>query len=333
MYLEQRRELGESELVLDSLPVDAVMKMLGAPHKGAVASSSPSQVTPDVGSFAPPPKRTVAESASAADAESTIAPSPVEPPAAPETRFNAAASTDWRAALKDLSPGAKAPVQNSSTPGWLVDLGIPIGLSANPAESPTSANTASLQSLDDVARTIATCRACALGALATNPVPGEGNPNADFLCVGEAPGQTEDETGRPFVGAAGQLLTKILGAIKLTREEIFICNVLKHRPPDNRNPLPEEVRACTPYLTRQIALIQPRVILALGTFAAQTLLNTTTALGKLRGQVHRYQGVPLIVTYHPAALLRNESWKRPTWDDVQLARRILDASRSASGNA
>ena len=174
---------------------------------------------------------------------------------------------------------------------------------------------------------IASCRACSLGALATNPVPGEGNINADFVCVGEAPGQTEDETGRPFVGAAGQLLTKILSAIQLQREDVFICNVLKHRPPGNRNPSLDEIHACTPYLTRQLALTKPKVILALGTFAAQTLLNTTTALGKLRGQVHQYQGVPLIVTYHPAALLRNEAWKRPTWDDVKLARRILDASR------
>jgi len=155
-------------------------------------------------------------------------------------------------------------------------------------------------------------------------VPGEGAEDAGFMLVGEAPGATEDETGRPFVGQAGQLLSKILAAINLTREQVFICNVLKHRPPGNRNPRPEEVTACSPFLVRQIELIRPRVIVALGTFAAQTLLETKLSIGKLRGQIHRYYGVPLIVTYHPAALLRNPAWKRPTWEDVQLARRILD---------
>jgi DNA polymerase len=165
-----------------------------------------------------------------------------------------------------------------------------------------------------------------LYATATNPVPGQGNPNAGLMIVGEAPGATEDEKGLAFVGAAGQLLTKILAAVDLKREDVFICNVLKHRPPGNRNPMPDEVTACSPYLVRQFDLIKPKVILALGTFAAQTLLETKLAIGKLRGQLHRYHGVPLIVTYHPAALLRNPSWKRPTWEDVQLVRRILDRS-------
>jgi DNA polymerase len=184
--------------------------------------------------------------------------------------------------------------------------------------------------LDAIAKEVAACKLCPLYATATNPVPGEGNPNADVMCVGEAPGATEDETGRPFVGAAGQLLTKILAAVNLPREEVFICNVLKHRPPGNRNPAPEEVTACSPYLVRQIQIVRPKVIIAWGTFAAQTLLDTKVSLGKLRGQVHRYYGVPLIVTYHPAALLRNPAWKRPTWEDVQLARRILDSSGSGA---
>ena len=170
------------------------------------------------------------------------------------------------------------------------------------------------------------CTRCPLHQTAIQGVPGEGNPSARFVVVGEAPGATEDETGRPFVGAAGQLLTKILAAINLRREDVFICNVIKHRPPGNRNPLPNEIAACSPYLIRQLELIRPGVILALGTFAAQTLLETKESIGKLRGRVHRYHGIPLIVTYHPAALLRNPAWKRPTWDDVQLARRILDSS-------
>jgi DNA polymerase len=131
------------------------------------------------------------------------------------------------------------------------------------------------------------------------------------------------------VGQAGQLLTKILAAINLRREDVFIANVLKHRPPGNRNPRPDEIVACSPYLVRQVELIRPKVIVALGTFAAQTLLDTKESIGKLRGQVPRYYGTPLIVTYHPAALLRNPSWKRPTWEDVQLARRILDSAAGA----
>ena len=189
---------------------------------------------------------------------------------------------------------------------------------------------ASLDSLDAIAKHVASCTRCPLYSTAKNPVPGEGNAQAQLMCVGEAPGATEDETGRPFVGAAGQLLTKILAAIDLPREQVYICNVLKHRPPGNRNPLPEEVTACSPYLIRQIEIIRPKVIIALGTFAAQTLLDTKTAIGKLRGQVHQYHGVPLVVTYHPAALLRNPSWKRPTWEDVQLARRILDSSSAGA---
>jgi DNA polymerase len=185
---------------------------------------------------------------------------------------------------------------------------------------------ASLDTLDRIAAHVASCTRCPLYSTATNPVPGEGNPNAELMCVGEAPGATEDETGRPFVGAAGQLLTKILEAIDLRREDVFICNVLKHRPPGNRNPRPEEVAACSPYLIRQIEIVRPKVILALGTFAAQTLLDTKLSIGKLRSQVHRYYGVPLVVTYHPAALLRNPGWKRPTWEDVKLARRILDSA-------
>ena len=186
-----------------------------------------------------------------------------------------------------------------------------------------------LQSLAEIADAVAKCTRCPLYATATNPVPGSGSADADFMVVGEAPGEKEDLQGVPFVGAAGQLLTKILAAINLSRDDVFVVNVLKHRPPGNRNPLPEEVTACSPYLVRQIELVKPKVILALGTFAAQTLLETKTTIGKLRGQIHRYYGVPLVVTYHPAALLRNPAWKRPTWEDVQLARRILDRANAA----
>jgi DNA polymerase len=283
-YLEQRRELGESELVLDTLSVDDALKLLGA------ASVLPRQETP--------------------------------------------VSTDWRAAL--MAAGG-VPEARPSTPGIpvvrdvpepekvVVPLGdVPTGIVAGGSpRAVTDQAIYELPTLEDVAAVVGKCTRCSLYKTAKNPVPGTGNPNADFMVVGEAPGADEDEQGVPFIGRAGQLLTKILAAIELSRDDVFIANVLKHRPPGNRNPLPEEVAVCSPYLVRQIELVKPKVILALGTFAAQTLLDTKITIGKLRGQVHRYHGVPLIVTYHPAALLRNPAWKRPTWEDVQLAHRIL----------
>lgn len=269
-YLQQRREAGEHDLVLDGLDVDSVLKLVGA--KMSVATS--------------PPAPTAVPSA----------------PSAPSA--SSASSADWREVLRNSEAGLSVGTNDRELFGAF----------------------AHLTSLDDVARTIATCTRCPLYSTATKPVPGVGNPDADLMVVGEAPGQTEDETGLPFVGAAGQLLTKILGAVDLKREDVFIVNVLKHRPPGNRNPMPDEVTACSPYLFRQFELIRPKAILALGTFAAQTLLQTKLAIGKLRSQVHRFHGVPLIVTYHPAALLRNPSWKRPTWEDVQLVRRILDSA-------
>lgn len=180
------------------------------------------------------------------------------------------------------------------------------------------------RSLADVATLIAGCVACKLCNGRTKTVPGEGLATARLVVVGEGPGKTEDETGRPFVGRAGELLTKILEAIKLPRDQVFICNVVKCRPPENRLPQYDEIAACVPYLHRQIDLIKPSVILAMGGTAAQTLLNTKQSLGALRNQVHRFRGIPLIVTYHPAALLRNPNWKRPTWDDVRIAARLLE---------
>jgi uracil-DNA glycosylase len=181
------------------------------------------------------------------------------------------------------------------------------------------------RTLADVAALVAECTKCKLCEARTNTVPGEGPSDARLLVVGEGPGRTEDETGRPFVGKAGELLTKILGAIDFRREQVFICNVVKCRPPENRLPQYDEIAACVPYLFRQIELLKPAVILAMGGTAAQTLLNTKQSLGALRNQVHRFRGIPVIVTYHPAALLRNPNWKRPTWDDVRIARRILDS--------
>ncbi len=179
-------------------------------------------------------------------------------------------------------------------------------------------------SLEAVAQVIAGCTKCVLSQTRTRTVPGEGNPNARLLLVGEGPGQTEDETGRPFVGRAGELLNGILAAIGFQREEVFICNVVKCRPPQNRKPLPDEMSACSSYLDAQLRLVQPKVILALGSTAAEALLKVKRSLSDLRGKVHSYQGTPLVVTYHPAALLRNPNWKKPTWDDVRIARQLVD---------
>ncbi|MXW68302.1 MAG: uracil-DNA glycosylase [Gemmatimonadales bacterium] len=178
--------------------------------------------------------------------------------------------------------------------------------------------------LETLAALVASCTRCTLHESRKNPVFGEGAADARVVCVGEAPGAREDETGRPFVGRAGGLLDRLLLSIGLPRKSVYICNVLKSRPPRNRDPLPEEVAACSPYLLRQLALIEPEVIIAFGAFAARTLLETKSALGRLRGTVHRYSGYPVVATYHPAALLRNPGWIRPTWEDLQIVRRMLD---------
>jgi DNA polymerase len=329
--------MGERELVLDGMSVEQVMRILGA-------SAAP----PGAGDRGEPardePRR-----------EPRAVPSPGASPEPSDALPADAAPVDWREVLRSAGggpPSAPAPTSRSAGEPPRAPASSPpepAASSPRPPATPKPAppepgeglvvGTASaelfggplgeLQTLDEIAATVAKCTRCPLYATATNPVPGEGSPNAQLVCVGEAPGENEDRTGRPFVGAAGQLLTKILAAINLRREDVFICNVLKHRPPGNRNPMPQEVAACSPYLVRQLELIRPKVILAFGTFAAQTLLDTKLSIGKLRGVVHRYHGIPLVVTYHPAALLRNPAWKRPTWEDVQLARRVLDRATGA----
>ncbi len=202
----------------------------------------------------------------------------------------------------------------------------PPGISYDPPGGDLFANDPVQQtrSLADIAALVAGCTKCKLCESRTRTVPGEGPADARLVVVGEGPGRTEDETGRPFVGKAGELLTKILEAIDFPRERVFICNVVKCRPPENRSPQYDEMQACLPYLFRQLDLIHPSVILAMGSTAAQTVLNTKQSLGALRQQLHRFRGIPVIVTYHPAALLRNPHWKRPTWDDVRIARRLLE---------
>lgn len=180
------------------------------------------------------------------------------------------------------------------------------------------------ETLEEIATVVRSCTRCPLCEGRTNAVPGEGNPAAGLMVVGEGPGEQEDLSGRPFVGRAGELLDKMLASIEIPRAEAHIANVVKCRPPRNRAPLPDERAACLPYLYRQIALVKPRVLLALGTTAAESLLGVKRPLGELRLKVHRLDGIPLVVTYHPAALLRNPNWKRPAWDDVRIARQLLD---------
>jgi DNA polymerase len=259
------------------------------------------------------------------------APPPSPPlPATPEELDDADAPEDAVAGppayVMRPTPQAMPRVQMPAAPAGDPPPGLVVGTASRELfGGPLSG----VNTLDELAEMIATCTRCPLYKTATKPVPGQGSATAELVCVGEAPGENEDKSGLAFVGQAGQLLTKILGAINLSREDVFICNVLKHRPPGNRNPMPQEVEACSPYLVRQLEVIRPKVIVAFGTFAAQTLLETKLSIGKLRGSIHKYYGVPLIVTYHPAALLRNPAWKRPTWEDVQLARRVLDRAPGA----
>lgn len=181
-------------------------------------------------------------------------------------------------------------------------------------------------------RAILDCTACPLHATRTQGVPGVGDRAADWLIVGEAPGAEEDAKGEPFVGQAGRLLDAMLAAIGLQRgEKVYITNVLKSRPPGNRNPAPEEVAACLPYLVRQIELIQPKIILALGRFAVQSLLGTEEPVGRLRGRVHDYRGIPVVASYHPAYLLRSPAEKAKSWEDLCLARRVMAQGREGVG--
>lgn len=183
-------------------------------------------------------------------------------------------------------------------------------------------NAAALTALE---REVAQCRKCPLCEGRTQTVFADGNPNADLVFVGEAPGEQEDRQGLPFVGRAGQLLTDIIvKGMKMKRNDVYICNVIKCRPPNNRDPRPEEKLACEPYLIRQLELVNPKVICALGGHAAKTLLRTDESTGRLRNRWHSYHGIPLRVTYHPAYLLRSPGEKRKTWVDVQEIMKVLN---------
>jgi len=231
----------------------------------------------------------------------------------------------WRLRTRDMEdpgagaeiPAAPAAAERSGGPG-------PARPHSSAAADDHAARVARMD-WNELKAAVAACTACGLRKTCTQTVFGVGDAQADWLLVGEAPGAEEDARGEPFVGQAGKLLDGMLAGIDLKRgTKVYIANVLKCRPPGNRNPEHAEVERCSPYLVRQVELIRPRLILAMGRFACQTLLGTDASIASLRGRVHRYQGVPLIVTYHPAYLLRNLPDKAKAWEDLCFARRTLE---------
>ncbi len=264
----------------------------------------------------------------------------VEPAAAPRVR----PVIDARPAAAGVPPAshsAAAVPEAPAAPGAIAASGttaVPVAMASDampppvdsaaaesPAQRPSSAAPIEQMNWDALVDAVRGCTRCPLHATRTQGVFGVGNRNAQWMIIGEAPGAEEDRQGEPFVGRAGQLLNAMLKSVGLSREQVFIANILKSRPPGNRDPRPEETRACLPYLYRQIELVDPALILCVGRIAAQTLLETDKPIGKLRGTLHRIAGNrPMIVTYHPAYLLRSPGEKRKSWADLLLAMRTLE---------
>jgi uracil-DNA glycosylase len=230
------------------------------------------------------------------------------------------------ALVRSLKAQIQSEIDAGKMPAYLCMTGEPAALDTSAAEKSQAQSRTSPRkelTLGDVKKELGDCQRCSLGRVRTNIVFGEGNPKAEIVFVGEAPGGDEDIQGRPFVGRAGQLLTRIIAAMGLKRDDVYICNILKCRPPGNRNPRPEEIAACEPFLIRQLEAINPRVICALGTVAARTLLKTDVPITVLRGKFHAYHGIQLMPTYHPAYLLRNAGAKKQVWEDVQKIMKAL----------
>jgi uracil-DNA glycosylase family 4 len=255
----------------------------------------------DVISYVPPPKP-VEEVPAKRSASSTVSPE------AKTSEAKAPKAGSKKTAVSDAVATSVIPLTELETK-----------LSVHQSEPWFSAST-----LEELESKINGCQKCHLWETRTKFVFGVGDPNAKLMVIGEAPGADEDEQGEPFVGRAGQLLNKMLAAVQFERNQVFIANILKSRPPNNRDPKPEEVAACEPYLWKQISIIKPKLILCLGRIAGQNLLKTTDTLGKMRGQIFDFCGIQVIVTYHPAALLRNPDWKHGAWEDLQKIRRMYD---------
>jgi uracil-DNA glycosylase len=269
---------------------------------------------PAEGGAAAPARTGAAGAAAGASSRASAASPGLRAPAAPADADRVAATP--RAAAPTRPAGESPTRPAADAPGLTAD-------SALFGPAPTGCE--QFQTLDALGEFVRGCTRCRLAEGRNRVVFGSGSPFAELMLVGEGPGAEEDRQGLPFVGPAGELLTKILAAIGLERDAVYITNVVKCRPPGNRDPLPDEAGACRGYLERQIDLVRPRVIVALGRVAAQTLLASELPLGRLRGRWHTVRGVPTRATYHPAALLRNASWKRPTWEDMQLVRDRLRA--------
>jgi DNA polymerase len=295
-YLRQRAELGDDELVLDRHSPGELRTLLGDRGQGTgdrgVPAAGRAGARADV-SVAPPPRGDAAP-ARRADVPAARPSPPVD-------------------AQAHVRAGAQPPGETPMRPSRDA-----------PSRGVTAEEIAALPVLGAVRELSLGCPRCRLAETRTRVVFGEGSETARLMAVGEAPGENEDRQGRPFVGKAGKLLDLLLMTAGFERDAVYICNVLKCRPPGNRNPLPDEVEACSPYLLKQVELVAPRVVVAFGTFAAQTLLGTDLSIGKLRGKPHQYRGIPVVPTYHPAALLRNPGWVRAVWDDLQRARAVLE---------
>ncbi len=234
-------------------------------------------------------------------------------------------------AIEDFLGGSFMPAKANPLPA--PTAGATVSTTAKPqAAEPALSRQEKVEALQALSEKIAACRNCVLAKDRTNPVPGEGNPDAQLVFVGEGPGQEEDRTGRPFVGRAGELLTKMIAAMGLTREDVYICNMVKCRPPENRTPAPEEVLACWSHLVAQLQIVRPRVIVTLGNPATQNLLRTAVGITKLRGQwqtldeaIPSLAGTPVMPTFHPAYILRNysEETRRKVWSDLQAVMDLL----------
>ncbi len=248
-----------------------------------------------------------------------------------------AASAPVATAVEPVAPPAPSPRPTPTRPA----VPMPSTPSSSSSQTPTTPTGLAIARMDwaELRSSVAACSACKLCQGRTQTVFGVGSVQADWLVVGEAPGEQEDAQGEPFVGKSGQLLDNMLRAIGVSRDasgsdparQAYIANSVKCRPPGNRNPAPDELAQCEPFLVRQIALLQPKIILAMGRFAVQSLLRSAEPIGRLRGRVHHYQGVPLIVTYHPAYLLRNLDEKARAWDDLCLAAETAHAGRADAG--
>ena len=283
-------------------------------------------LTPATSTDGPPPSSDPDPEESSPAVSGTTDSSPAPPPsddsgvpsddadAPPSTKSCDESSADKPMPKRDLFGNQVDPTEDPSLPPWKrIESLVPDDAPYKDAET-----------LEEVEQYLADTVLVPIDEDRENPVFGVGDPHADLVIIGEAPGRDEDKEGEPFVGRAGQLLDKILDAINFKREDVYITNILKSRPPRNRNPHAEEIDAHLPILYKQIALIQPKIILAVGKVAGNTLLDRSSSLSNLRDKEHDFYGIPLMVTYHPAALLRNSQWKRPTWEDVKLLRTRYD---------